>query len=378
MEISEEKEVDQLGINFTSSICNKYKITSTGECIEECPKSSPYYYLEYNETEKTYIKLNTKPPKYLFNKMCYEECPENTSPNGSNICTCNNLYYKDNAGNIICISKENCIEEYPYLNRDTKECLESLEKCDYFLRDVCYNDCPNDKILLANQNSNIKNYIKEKLFLNDNLVDKICICDINKSVWKKIESENNYYQDCLSSCPNGFIPEDISKECVINNIPNDNNIICSVKYENHCFQECPTDTCLTQEDPELKTCIKKKPNTQVFNGICFENFDELTKKIKTLSENEEIISTDSGIIIHAYSTNSDNDKPLDKNSNYSLVNLGDCEYKLKLYYNLSNKTELFILGIDYGVYLEDGTLLEHNKSVKNQKFLFLPLSRIQN
>jgi DNA ligase-4 len=67
--------------------------------------------------------------------------------------------------------------------------------------------------------------------------------------------------------------------------------------------------------------------------------------------------------------------------NYSLVYLGDCEYKLKSYYNLSNNTELFILGIDspnkdaassinvynYGVYLSNGSLLDHNEACKESK-----------
>ena len=94
--------------------------------------------------------------------------------------------------------------------------------------------------------------------------------------------------------------------------------------------------------------------------------------------------TKSGIIIKAYSSNSNKDKEsLNKDTKYSLVYLGDCEYKLKSYYNLTNDTELFILGIDspnkdnsasintynYGVYLEDGTLLNHYDVCKESKIL---------
>ena len=40
---------------------------------------------------------------------------------------------------------------------------------------------------------------------------------------------------------------------------------------------------------------------KVFNGICFENFDEITNNIKSMSEKDDIIETESGIIIRGYS-----------------------------------------------------------------------------
>ena len=42
--------------NFITESCSKYKINSTGECINECPISTPYYEYEYNHfnfTEQT-------------------------------------------------------------------------------------------------------------------------------------------------------------------------------------------------------------------------------------------------------------------------------------------------------------------------------------
>ena len=97
-----------------------------------------------------------------------------------------------------------------------------------------------------------------------------------------------------------------------------------------------------------------------------------------MSENDDIISTESGIIIRGYSTNSEKETQLNKK--YSLIDLGDCENKIKEYYNL-DETELYILGIDspnkdtsastsvynYGVYLGNGTLLDHTIACKNTK-----------
>ena len=150
-------------------------------------------------------------------------------------------------------------------------------------------------------------------------MNKTCVCN---GAWKLIDlGNNNYHQDCLNSCPGGYIQEDISKECIVNanvntDIPTEkisDIVIEIIKFENETFFQCPNGTCLTQEDPELKTCIKIRSNTKIFNDICFENLDEITKNIKSFSENEKTITTESGIIIHGYSTNSEDNKPSNKN-----------------------------------------------------------------
>ena len=505
LEITQEKKVSTSYYGFESARCSKYKIASTGECINSCPTSSPYCTYEYNDVSKKWEPINNKPPKYLFEKSCYEECPTNYSPDSDNNCICSNAFYKetiDENENIICLSDLNCPSEYPHQNKDTKECYESLSDCDYFFGDDCYSNVPNGKVPLSDQSEEVQNYIKEKLSLEDNLVSKIVICDVSNGVWSNINVAKSYYQECLTDCPGGYIAENISKQCVIkltpstniettipikastaipkvdttslppkeetsivtpifstllsesktenpteekittiidistnkeiktSNIPttiimkestaiqntekNEENLYksteiindiephpqpepepisppippigepsnCPTKYENRCYENCPESTCLTQDDPGLKTCVRIKPNTQVFNGICFDNLESLTNNIKSFSENQNGIEAPSGIIIRGYSTNSiNNNEDIDKDAKYSLVYLGDCEYKLKAYYNLSNDTELFILGIDspskdksastnvynYAIYLADGTLLDHNEVCKESK-----------
>ena len=99
-----------------------------------------------------------------------------------------------------------------------------------------------------------------------------------------------------------------------------------------------------------------------------------------MSESGEVITNPSGIIIRGYSIKSDN-KDINLDAAYSIVDLGDCENKLKEYYQLDNKTELYILGIDspnknksyttsvynYEVYLENGTQLDHISACHNSK-----------
>ena len=154
---------------------------------------------------------------------------------------------------------------------------------------------------------------------------------------------------------------------------------CKAIFENKCFQYCPDGTCLTQNDPSLLNCIPMNSDIKVFNNICFENFDTIIENIKSMAENDEIISTDSGIIIKGYSTSSENN--LDSDAKYSLVYLGDCENKLREYYKSDENIELFILGIDspskdgkastnvynYGVYLRNGTQLDHENVCKDTK-----------
>ena len=48
----------------------------------------------------------------------------------------------------------------------------------------------------------------------------------------------------------------------------------------------------------------------------------MTQNIKTISDTGQTFYTESGITIHGYSTKTNQDD--DKNSNYSLVDLGDC------------------------------------------------------
>ena len=629
--------------NFITSSCSKYSINSTNECIDECPTNSPYYYFEYKTQIQNYEETSLKPPKYLFNKKCYEECPTNSISNNENICVCEFAFYVDNNNETKCYNDNQCLADQPYQNPETKECYSSLNECfskdnNFFFNKECYqNECINNKTALKSQNTDIKNFIKDKLQLDSNLIDKICICDIKNGAWTSNNSNNeSYFQECLNECPIGYEPENITHYCVekiesptteiitipthpstteityipdqslsnsltiiqtqlptnditiiptqlptteiniistqlptnkitnsptqlptnkitnlltdsttneITNIPtqsstneitnistqpptneiinfltqsstneinnvltqsstiknieisteinidssnteiigmktdssnnmgtifinsntiinessmqtdnnsdvysNEQNIIsniisneeniviqseslitsdkisimteffnseqknnndeiaisqsiinkeseskypegyykdpdnCLVLYNNKCYKSCPNDTCISQNDSELINCIPIEKNMIVFNDICFENLDKIITNIKNISENNEEISAGKGVIIHTYSTKSENIE-IPKEKNYSVIYLGECEQLLKNYYNLSENTELYILGVDspnkyknystnvfnYRVFLENGTQLDHINICKNEK-----------
>ena len=156
---------------------------------------------------------------------------------------------------------------------------------------------------------------------------------------------------------------------------------CPTIYNNKCYNKCPEGTCINQNDPSLMFCVEIKENSKVFNGICFTGIEEITNNIKSFSETNEVISTEAGIIIRGYSTKSENNDDILLDTKFSQIDLLECENKIKEYYNLSQDTELFILGIDspnknknsstnvynYEIYLENGTKLEYSTACKDTK-----------
>jgi len=591
---------------FKTNSCLKYQINSTGECVEECPTSNFYYSFNYNEELNDYDKKNINLPKYLFNDICYETCPFNTIvDNENNTCKCEFAFLIDDK-KIICFDDNNCPSEYPYQNPDTKECYSSLDKCleknKFFFNNNCYTEkCPNQKLVLNNQNDIVKNYFINTLLIDDSLIDNLCICDFNNEVWINISSsDGKYYQECFPECPQGFKAEIITHHCVeegilesteiispteittssiidITNTPtietttvpttelettqyseiittptdekltntfteketiqnseietisstdiminanitnsiipsieitneysdlntvNETNLVstniaidsmgmitdeittinsendkirneteisftvpsetlydissindtiisskplmsekasyshsnleidntiensiflsednsnesdqtkgtdnlinnhsefqkiypdeyyekpekCLVIYNNKCYNSCPENTCLSPEDDELINCIPLESYVKVYNNICFKDLDVIVKNIKEMSDNSQIISKGSNITINAYSTEKTKNIEILSETNYSILYLGNCENLLKRHYNLSESTELYILGIEspnkqkdhstnvynYGIFLGNGTQLDHLSICKNE------------
>ena len=143
---------------------------------------------------------------------------------------------------------------------------------------------------------------------------------------------------------------------------------CLAVDNNTCYSICPEGTCLTQKDINLVFCVKTQPYMTVFNNICFSNFESIELNVKNISDNNLFIIPSPNITIKAYSTEI---KINEITSNFSYIELGECETELRQYYNFQNDTILYILGIEtpnknkkssvnvynYGVYLGNGTQL---------------------
>ena len=390
-----------------------------------------------------FSKIERLPSKYYLGNICYEKCPLNSKllNNNSQICECQYAWHKDNStGEIICYNEKFCIYDeykyfinetnecvhicpinfsvldnqcinkcpyyyynnnnnficlekyeglnYPYINPYTNECFINLEDCFsknnlFFFNQFCYKDrCPPNTIILSSINDQIiKSKLINDLSLDNNLEDRICICDIINSnlYWELNISNNNYFQICVNKCPINYRLDILTHKCIkINKVEiiypqeyydNPNN--CLAIYNNKCYSQCPKGTCLTQEDINLIYCIDLEPYMVVFNYICFENLEEIFSNIKNLPLSGQSISIHKNINIKVYINKIEAYDLLTKYSNLTVLYLNECEDLLIQKFNLLPLTNLYILGIEspnknnntagniynYGIFLENGTQL---------------------
>ena len=97
LSLTDDKEANG-NVNFVYNPCgDKSKINNNGECIQQCPTSTPFYIYNYNESTKQYNKIEkVLPPKYLYNKKCYESCPSDSNTimdETNNICKCKKFLF---------------------------------------------------------------------------------------------------------------------------------------------------------------------------------------------------------------------------------------------------------------------------------------------
>ena len=60
LEITQSKSVGNINDEkFEINFCLSYKIESTGECVNSCPSSTPYFSFEYNSNDE-YISILSK------------------------------------------------------------------------------------------------------------------------------------------------------------------------------------------------------------------------------------------------------------------------------------------------------------------------------
>ena len=297
----------------------------------------------------------------------------------------------------------------------------------------CYKDsCPSGKIALSSiTNSKIKNALISELSISNDLINHQCVCDtINTQInWIIQNDADEILQICVESCEDEYEPDTLTRKCVekcnpsrhyvFNNIcykegcpegsklnesnpdsricicekdtyiENDNIICCDESggtcphldlskcpadykiYKYNCYSQCPTGTCLTQNDEDLKTCIDKDSYMAEINGICVENFVNIINNIKNNNKLIAPISSVKGSVISGYFAN-DEVYESSASSNYSLLFLNECEELLKTKNSLPPETQFFVLQIEstdnekksaintynYGIFLENGTQLD--------------------
>ena len=267
-----------------------YPDNNNYECYYEeeiCKDKIPVF--ELNICLNNIEECKTKNYK-IFNNNCYlNECPENTKLDNDNYtCICSYSYYNFiNNNTLDCF--ENTIscqdKNYSYYNPNSLECYISLDDCfnknnQYYFNNECYKeDCPSGKIKLTSTNEKIQKYFIQDLSLNDNLKNKICICDINTDIkWNK--TENNEIE-CLTTCGDEYEEENLTHKCVEKCNP-----IKHYSFNDECFkEECPNGTKLNSTENERKICVCEDlyyiNETTNYMICCNQDNIELCLKIQT-------------------------------------------------------------------------------------------------
>jgi len=237
-------------VHSCSDIGKNYKIDSTGECVDSCPSSSSYYSYIYtpidfseqtneNITNNQYELKSISLPKYSFNNICYEECPNNTQiKDTTNECECLKAWHQDATSNEIgCYEEDYCsLYEYKYFASDVKECRSNGCPEGYFQFNFeCYKDeCPPDS---NRESSNSYKCISQKNYCYINEFFQNVCSDAKTEEYKYKYSETNQY---LKSCSESLIYTIDEIETYL--------------YDGICYSQCPSQTEANETD---KTCICK-------------------------------------------------------------------------------------------------------------------------
>ena len=330
-------------LNYT--ISQKQTYLYNGTCYLNCPENTRnnedkyicdclyfgYYpeedinnYICYNEEEKCGDKIPVIDKKIcldtinncissgykIFNNECYNECPENTKIKiiGDNYCLCKYYFYK-NDSNLICYNStvESCEDKHhEYSNPDTLECFNSLEDChnknnSYFFNRNCYKDsCPLQYIPLSSfSNETIKNDFIINLNINEEYINRICVCDIINQIlnWNYIKINDAYLQNCLESCPIEYEPNKISNRCIESCSEYKHYI-----FNNECFYEgCPNGTQLKEADGHICICLNYFFNDKN-KSICYNSPEEcISNNLKYYNEiDKQCFSSPNDCILNNY------------------------------------------------------------------------------
>ena len=304
------------------------------KCYDESIKKEGYY-------------LDTK--DYLY-KKCYETCeiceqkgnysvqnclmckstfPTEIKFNNSTNCyvNCEFYFYFENISYYFCTEKNICPNKYNKLIKNKKQCIDNCLMDDIYkfeFRNECYKECPYPESKISNVNPNFCEVIctEEKPFV---LIQE---------------------QKCVENCR-------------INEIKNN---LCVLKFPKN---ETIIEREKSSEEIKAKDKFMENIETEFTSG------EYNTSNID--SGQDDVIEKDNMKITLKAANNKEN------NTNYNItqINLGECENKLRLYYNISKEKSLYlkqievnqdgmkIPKIEYDIYskLNGNNLVKLNKSV---------------
>jgi len=351
------------------------------ECLEKCDD-------DYEPEPLTHkcIEICNPNKHYNFNEECYKDgCPNGTKLNESEvennkkICICNDLYYINKTNNFMI-----CCNEY---NMDL--CLKEIQTTENTIFESQLTEPPSTEPTSAEppsteppltEPSSTELHSTEPSSTEPSLTEPP---STDPPSTKPPSTEPSSTEPPTTEPPTTELPSTEPPSTESKDHLNEIEIIypdeyykdpnnCSTVYNNQCYSHCPDGTCLTPNDINLVYCVPIEAGVAVFNDICFVNLEQIVYNLKNISENNHTISISPGISVNVYTTKNDNNFT-STHSNLSIIYLNECEGLLLDYYNLTNDTILYIIGIDspnknksyvvnvynYGVFLESGYQLDH-------------------
>ena len=166
---------------------------------------------------------------------------------------------------------------------------------------------------------------------------KKIIYDIKKCVFNCPDEYKFEYNDiCYSSCPDGS--HNINNMCIKNN---DNFTSLYNYYINYFKDIIKKNNTLNNKDNII---------INIENELIKNNLDIYIENI-IIKENKDLLIKENNIIYQLTSTYNQNNNEY---NNISTINLGECETKLRIYYNINDDVALIIFKLDI---FEDGLLI---------------------
>ena len=219
----------------------KMPINNTGECVDTCPNSSVYYTYKFNESldfsqqqETTigflYPMYKENIPRFLFNNVCYTNCPKMTyQDSNNNVCRCNHgWHYNTTTNETICYDKDSCLSLDYYYHTDNRQCILDGCKNNYYQFNFeCYKTgCPINTIKIS-PDSYICQSIKKYCIINENYKTK-CSDTPYQGYNLKYNDTNLYFKSCNESL--------------------DYFNVKTYLYKNTCYEYCPDGTTENEEN----------------------------------------------------------------------------------------------------------------------------------
>ena len=212
-----------------------------------------------------------------------------------------------------------------------------------------------------------------QMFENNNNSTKYCF--IEESIPQIVSDLNNSNPNYINSCSDICFKTDQkvkftqNKECVYDCSDSNDNF----EYNDICYNSCPRGTHSIDNDNNL--CEKCSPLT-FFNKSCKININDLYEESEIIKEIRDELLYDTSdnpfytlifntinkekqdLIIEeentVYQLTSSDNQNNNEYNNYSVILLGDCEKKLKEYYNINDNRTLIIFKQEY---FEEGSLI---------------------